>query len=83
MKTHQMAAMLIHRARRMDTMNPICASGDYANASNKVASERWTNHMQPEIFGFTVHTAALYPPCHNGREPKAHTAWYHCCIHRF
>jgi hypothetical protein len=62
MKTHPMGAMLIHRARRTDMMNPICASGDYVNALNKGASERLTNHMQPAIFGFTVHTAAFCPP---------------------
>jgi hypothetical protein len=66
-----------------DMISPVCASGKYANAPNKGASEWWTNHMQPAIFGFTVQTATFCPPHHNGREPKAHMAWYHCCIYRF
>jgi len=40
MKTHPMEGMLIHKARQMDMMNPMCASGDYANAPNKGARER-------------------------------------------
>jgi len=39
MKTHPMGATLTHRARQMDMMNPICASGDYVNTPNKGASE--------------------------------------------
>jgi hypothetical protein len=39
MITHPMRAMLIHRGRQMDMMNPVCASGDYVYAPNMKASE--------------------------------------------